>query len=781
MHPRSIRVIPHFHYDVSYLETCGTYLDTCCRNIDEALRILSADESYTFLVEQVFLLMEYCRRRPEKIEAMRSLIAQGRLEIGPGMYVMPDMNMPSGESFYQQARIGKAWLKEQLNADATVCWIADCWGHNAQLPQIMGQCGYEYYVFWRSMHREVMMTEFHWQGLDGSKIKTHWMPGGYGDIIFPTASAVVNAADLDLAGTSSRQLAARIERYVPFTHSPTMILCNGGDFLFPQASAPGIVRQLNAQKALPPMSFSIPRRALAELDWVHAPVVKKEFNSAFQGTYTTNIRIKQRNRELTNRILALEALAVVAGKAQADYDEIWKLVLKQQFHDIICGTICDQALTECYAEYDAAERKINATVKKIAPAKGAAGFFNPLPFARTEILPQEKGTVKANLPALGFTALAACRPVKEKKKQAKLPCTFANEFYTARLDAKGYVSSLTLKGASRELVAAQPAAFGSLALQIDYGDSWLNFAGPISGGSTESALTQNNSDPYDRHDPNSLSARGTTRAGIATADIVRDTAEELVVRQNGQLGFWRIKVPFTTEIRLLKSSPVIRYTTTLHPSNRHYRIRIAFPTAIVRGTRRYEVPFGIVQHGIGEHVAQNWVDWEGKDAGLALFNTGMPGNTIEDGILMTSLFRAAAMEYKTDSVLSFNQGVPHTFTYGIMPHVCGREAEIIRQGQLMNTPLLACNAAPEFSAATGWSLRAEHTYLSGLRWQGKQVFMRLYEGIGQRETVAVTAPKRFTAYAIADGLQNPVGRFTPITGPVQLMLKRFEVKNILFE
>ena len=40
-----------------------------------------------------------------------------------------------------------------LGLEAKVCWIADCWGHHAQLPQMLRQLGYEYYVFWRCMDR----------------------------------------------------------------------------------------------------------------------------------------------------------------------------------------------------------------------------------------------------------------------------------------------------------------------------------------------------------------------------------------------------------------------------------------------------------------------------------------------------------------------------------------------------------------------------------------------------------------------------------------------------
>ena len=46
--------------------------------------------------------------------------------------------------------------------------------------------GIKYYVFWRCMRRDVMMNDFIWEGLDGTRINTHWLPRGYSGISFPT-------------------------------------------------------------------------------------------------------------------------------------------------------------------------------------------------------------------------------------------------------------------------------------------------------------------------------------------------------------------------------------------------------------------------------------------------------------------------------------------------------------------------------------------------------------------------------------------------------------------
>src|SRR5690606_28058538 len=120
-----------------------------------------------------------------------------------------------------------------------------------------------------------------------------------------------------------------------------LILCNGGDMAMPQAAAPGVVAALNRSGQVPPIAFAMPTAALSQQDWKQAPVMEGEFNSALQGTFTSNIRIKQLDRHLRSQMRTLEALSAVLDKPMADPEGLWKPILKQQFHDIICGTLCD--------------------------------------------------------------------------------------------------------------------------------------------------------------------------------------------------------------------------------------------------------------------------------------------------------------------------------------------------------------------------------------------------------------------------------------------------------
>jgi len=777
---KQIHVLPSFHYDVAYLKPYAEYLPRCFDIIDEALRLLEKHPEYRFLIEQVILLEEYWQRHPEKQSPIRRFAQEGRLAVAPGMFIMPDMNHPDGESMFMQARIGKGWLRDHLGIEPDVCYIADCWGHHAQLPQILRQSGYEYYVFWRCMRRDAMQNDFIWEGLDNTPINVHWLARGYGSIHFPGDAEVINAPDLDLAGCGPaqvRNLGDELQEYGP---SPSLLLPNSGDFMFPQASAPEVVKQLDESDLLPPVRFSTLSEFAKTVDWENKPVFTGEFNSAFHGTFTANIRIKQRNRQQVNRLLSLETLSVIAGQESRICVDIWRFILKQQFHDIICGTLTDQALNDCYREFDQAGELLDQAFAELAVENGVPAVFNPLSFPREELIDHDGRRLKIQVPALGFASLDQAEEAHPEDLSA-LPCEFENEYYRARIGADGHITSLVEKRSGREIVRQRVAPFGGLGMQMDYGDLWLKFESPLSGGSLESSLTQNRPDPVDPAKPGDLVNRNTFRPQIRRAAVDAFSSAELVVKQEGLLAFWQLQVPFQTRLRLARHSPRIEYETTLQPGGRHYRIRAVFPTSIQDGTIRHEIPFGIQERGPHEHVAHNWIDYADAQCGLALLNRGTPGNNVDHGILLLSLFRSAAMEYKAPSAVSFNEGVPHTFQYAVMPHAPGRDVALIQHGHAFARPLIQLKTDPARIDDVPWRVDPPHVFVSALRWSEDHIFIRAYEATGTPARGTIQVPEPIEAYALADGLQRPLEDFQACAGSIPLELKGFEVRGYLLQ
>ncbi|MBR4868091.1 MAG: hypothetical protein IKU10_02950, partial [Clostridia bacterium] len=229
----NIHVVPTFHHDIAYLQPEAVYTKMATDILDKALTLMEQDETYTFTVEQAYFFREYFEKHPENHQKLTKFAQKGQLQFAPGFWSVPDMCMPSGESLYMQATMGKRLLDETVGIEPKAALIADCWGHHAQLPQIMTQCGYDYYTFSRCMERDFAVENFRWQGLDGTILNTHWMSTAYAGISFPDDAKVVNAGELHWEEASKGGFMNLYNRNAQHCGEDTQVMPAGGDMKMP--------------------------------------------------------------------------------------------------------------------------------------------------------------------------------------------------------------------------------------------------------------------------------------------------------------------------------------------------------------------------------------------------------------------------------------------------------------------------------------------------------------------------------------------------------------------
>jgi alpha-mannosidase len=785
---RTLHLLPTFHHDIAYLRRCDEYLPQCEKIIDEALRILALDPAYTFMIEQALLLDWYWEKRPDQRDALKRFYAEGRLTIAPGMWTVPDLNLPDGESFLQQIRIGKEWIAKKLGGEPGICWIADCWGHPPQMPQLARLGGYSGYVFWRCMRPELQQADFIWRGLDGSTLPSRWMARGYANLRFPTEAEAVNAAELRFNSVnvaSVEKLVGELDRYSAAGSSAHQLVCNGGDMAFPQASAPGIIERLRRAGYPAELRFSSLQAFFADRASPGLPEVEGEFNSALTGTFTSNIRIKLFNRACTQRLLALEKLAVLRG-LPVDFDPHWKLLLKQQFHDTICGTLADVALQDSFDEFAALEGMLDATETRLGGGGTPSAWFNACSFSRTVWLGEDTAPALLDLPAHGGASAAR---TLEGVKGGPLPEAFVTSSYRARFDAQGFITSLVEKSTGIECVdtSATGGPFGALTLTPDYGDLWLNHAGPLNGGSFQSSLTQNHPDPLVRGNEDEIVTRGPFWPKITEVRVLFQGPDALVFEQHGVLGFWRQHVPFVTRVRLCTALPHIEYRTRFTPSGRDFRVRAAFGTPFKSpdAVTHFEVPFGVVARGAGEHAAQNFVDLRGPRAGLAVLNRGTAGHSVEDGAILMSAFRSVAMAYKAPSELSYGENIPHELNYAVIPHAGEATAQLVQAGAAFNQQPVPISDSASAYTFGDYTTDCPHVVVSSLRaaWPATDgVAVRLVETGGEKASVELRVPAGTTGWADADGLGRRTGDWIPPADNTAWIgtLKPWQVRTLVF-
>src|SRR5450759_1711261 len=108
---------------------------------------------------------------------MQQMVAAGRWEPNGGMWVEPDCNVPSGESFVRQLLVGQYATREFFGYTSDTLWLPDVFGYSAALPQILRGCDVQFFcttkINWNDTTRFPYDT-FVWKGIDGTSVIAHY-------------------------------------------------------------------------------------------------------------------------------------------------------------------------------------------------------------------------------------------------------------------------------------------------------------------------------------------------------------------------------------------------------------------------------------------------------------------------------------------------------------------------------------------------------------------------------------------------------------------------------
>jgi alpha-mannosidase len=652
-------------------------------------------------VEQVVLLREYWKKHPEDRVKIKQYAAAKRFYCAPGMYTMPDSNIPSGENFIRNALLGRNWLKKNLGITPNCCWMADIFGHNPQSPQLAKTCGFESYMFERGKAGS-WNTTFNWKGIDGTMLAAHWEVDTYYGVV------------LGMAWEGSRPQEWIDRRIVEQVLGPqqegspckdVLMTPLGGDFLKPLEKHWKFVHEWNRRSKDYHLKFSHPEDYFVELKkrGVSLPVEKNDLNPLCEGCFSSRIRIKQYNRRLEETAASLEVLESLNGSGHKGSEAVWEAVAFNAFHDIICGSLVRKAAEEALEKYrkteEFAESKIKALMLSIVntnrgsenprsvkegmhrdyydsignqtKASPIAGnlFFNSLPFPRKEIV-QFSGDGKTHvfkevkLLPLGFAFVSSSdkNAVRNGVMISHSGKCLENEKIKTVFGQNGTIVSLYDKESEKELALAD-SGMNNPMMGADIGDPWT-----INGAINSSLLR---TAPF--HNPKLISGVKVCREGrvdtrCADADCYDWPKPEIIFADPLQatIQFSYPKMNLRTQITLRKGEKLLRIKTFFMPTGKKYRLQAAFPTTIKNGKIRHSVPCGHIERPEGEYGVQGWIDYADKEKGVLLLNKGLPGNNVTDGVMLLSLFRAVSME-RNDKYPWYEEGIEHVFDYGIMP------------------------------------------------------------------------------------------------------------------
>lgn len=761
------------HLDLAWLWPMQETHRKTARTFAAQLRLLERYPEYRYIQSQP-AAYEMCREHyPELYARIRQAVQNGQWIAEGAMYVEPDTNIPSGESLVRQLVLGKRFYKEEFGIDSRMLWLPDTFGYSAVLPQLLAGCGVDYLVtqkiFWSYNEGDAFPYHyFRWKGMDGSQV-----------VSFLPTSYTYRTDPSELCGVWKNRVQKRhLEDFlIPFGYGDG----GGGpcrdyiEYALREQDLEGMPRV----KMMSPINFfeNLQEKGGPKNTWDG-----ELYFNAHRGTYTTQAAVKKNNRrseralhhmELWGALAALRGVRYDAEKAEA----LWKVLLLNQFHDILPGSSIARVYTEANAalaelQCSAAALHTASRQAMLAPAEPgcAVTLFNGLGFAREEIVPLPAafalgaqtaegkavpvcgGQAKVTLPPLGaVTLLPAENGAASAAAFARMTeegALLQNEHVTMLLNRQGHVVSYTLDG--REMAAGQPMnvlrMYKDVPRKFDAWDIDSNYR-----------------------------EQDTFTAQADTFEITAEAGFSASVRWSGSIGSSRV----TQVITLRSGSPVAEFDTTVQWQELHRLLKVEFPVAVRAENAIHEIQFGFVERPTHRSRGYDQQRFEvcnhrytalcDNGHGCAVLNDCKYGVGVEQNSIELTLLRAAA-----SPEMASDQG-KHHFRYGFTAwNGSFAQAPVVQQAAAFNDPVLSENGT--LHAFSAFSTDAANVIIDTVKPADDgsgDLILRLYESKRADTFFRLHSDLPVQALIPCNLLETPIGK--PMAHDAPFHVRAFEV------
>ncbi|MCZ4602687.1 alpha-mannosidase [Streptomyces sp. Lzd4kr] len=765
---RTLHLVGNAHIDPVWLWRWPEGLQEIRATFQSAIDRMEEYPDFVFTCDSVMYLEWIEQHDPGLFDAIRKRVAEGRWQIVGGWWIEPDCNIPSGESFVRQALYGQRYLIEKFGAAATVGCNLDPFGHNATIPQLLRKSGMDGYVFLRpGPHEQVLPGQyFHWQAPDGSRVVAYRLPHEY------------CAPGKDIGNHLDKSLAM-----MP-PHEPELMVFygvgnHGGG---PTKANLESIHRLDALGGLPRLEHSHPEKFLERVRHRDdIPVHMGELQHHGPGCYSAHSGVKAWNRRAENELQRAEKWAAVAAAvAEESYPverltEAWKLVLFNQFHDILAGTSIRSAYEDSRDDYGRARsiaaevfnRAVQAIARRIdIPLREDTVplvVFNPHPWTLQSDVEVEYGQA-ASVCLTDETGAPV--PVQLTRSEATMQGNRGRLAFRAEVPPLGLRVYHVLPGAGTTAEAPVRATDTSLEnehlrLTVDPATGWLS---SLHDKATGAELLPERPGPHavvveDASDTWGHRIRAYDRAiGSFTPRRVR------LVESGPVRAVLRIESAYGTstmaeELVLSAGARQVEVRTVIDWHERLKLLKLRFPTALTDVTATHEIPYGHLQRTPDgtEEPTQAWVDVTGTlpggaRAGLTVLNDSKHGHDVLGGEIGMTALRSPVYAWHEPRILDedgiydyLDQG-RQEFRYVLLPHRADwRDTDPVRRAAELNQPPFALletfHAGPIAQRASYADDGGNGVVVTVVKGgEDGDVVVRAYEAQGRPATVRIALP-----------------------------------------
>ncbi|MGW6573515.1 alpha-mannosidase [Streptomyces sp. NPDC054945] len=751
-----ISAVGHAHIDSAWLWPLRETVRKVARTTSNMVDLMDRHPEFVFAMSQAQQLDWIKTYRPELFERIKKKIADGQFVPVGGMWVESDTNMVGGEAMARQFLYGKKFFLDEFGIETQNVWLPDSFGYTAALPQIVKLTGSKWFltqkISWSQVNRFPHHT-FWWEGIDGTRVFTHFPP-------VDTYNSDLGGAQLAHAARNYREKGHGSHSLVPFGWGD-----GGGG---PTREHLARARRQRDLEGSPKVRIERPDAFFekAHAEYEDAPVWAGElYLELHRGTYTSQAKTKQGNRRSESLLREAELWAATAAVRVAGYaypyeelERIWKTVLLHQFHDILPGSSIAWVHREARETYAALREELQGITLAAQQALAGQGteelVFNCAPHARRGV------------PAGGAGRPAAAREPVTVEERHGGGHILANGRLLVEIDSRGLIVSVYDLEARRETIAPGTAA-NLLQIHPDFPNMWDAWDIDAFYRNRVTDLVQ-----LDRLEVTGSGPRA------ATVRVTRSFGRSAAVQQ----------------ITLRAGAKTVDIVTDVDWHETEKFLKAAFPLDVKAERTASETQFGHVYRATHtntsweaakfEICAHRWIHAEEPGWGVALLNDSTYGHDVTRDVRadggQTTTVRLSLLRAPRYPDPETDQG-SHTLRFSLAPGAGIGDA--VREGHALNLPERVVPGAGPVAplvAVDEDAVVVEAVKLAEDR--SGDVIVRLYESRGGRARATLTADFPLSEAVESDLLERPlagtaVGVPTP-EGRVPLTLRPFQIVTV---
>ncbi len=708
----TLALVGNSHLDIVFMWAYKEYVRKLGRTHATMLRLMEQYPDFIFSQSTAPTYIEMEKRYPAMFEQVKKRIEEGRWEYIGAMWVEPDCNLVSGESFVRQLLHGVRYAEKTFGITPKTCWVPDVFGNGYAMPQILKKAGVEYFVthkmgIWNDTNPWQYNT-FWWEGPDGSKVfsivpPTHFIGTVEADSLKMNWKKYTDKATIgesmycygwgDGGGGVDTEMLEYVKRYKNFPGLPATQTSKIEDSL---------------------------ARMKAKATDTNIPTWKDElYLEEHRGVHTTKAMLKKLNRYSENLYRQAEIFASIAMGYGYEYplaklNEGWQMILTNQFHDSLPGSHITEVfgdLCDIYKDIIAIGESVRDEALNAIAGNIGAGAKYGKPFALFNSL-GTAATSKVELPYKDVEIYDADGNKVPVQAYTKLDGTKVLVFVAKDVPAVGYKVYYTKDAAVADAKAADCADVENAYFSLKFNDAAelvsifdkKNGREVLEGKGNVFRIYEDLPGKYDAWDivATYTDREFDTEAGkvesVVTGDVftcvtITKNIMKSVLKQNIIIYNELDRIDFDTFISWHEQEKLLKVGFDVDIKAQKFTRDIAYAT--IESSNYRHNPYDKAKFEVSAH---NFIDMSEDGYGLTILNDCKYGYEVNEQRMIITLLKAPMNPDPAS-----DRG-DHYFTYSLYPHAGGwKDAETLVRGLEFNNPMLPVELSDEAKGAESGS------------------------------------------------------------------------------